>query len=511
MNRSFYKSLLYSLGMLITSSSLLAGVSPESPPNFIFVYTDDQGPWAWGLDDPDARTPNMDLIASQGARLTNSFTTTPVCSPSRASLMTSRYGSELGITDYIPGASEPNVGLSSEVITWPEMLSQAGYATGLVGKWHLGTADRFHPTRQGYDYFAGFRTGGKTSLNPTVELEGKQQIIQGWTPDVLTNLAIDFIRSHQAAPFLLSLHFWAPHANTTERSPDNDRTWLPLSDADWTHFSALDPTLPEPDYPFLDIPRTKRMRREYLASVAAVDRNLGRLLQLLDDLNLSENTVLMFSSDNGFNMGHHGIWRKGNGRWRLLEGVQPTGSNPWDLNPDNSPRPYDNGKGSYTRVNLWDNSLKVPTAVRWPKVIKPGTIIKQTISNLDWYPTILAMAGVNLPSGETIRGHNFLPLLKGTTPDWDNNFFAQYLMDHAKIRAGLRCWRTPEWKLIRDFLRSGVDELYNLKDDPEEKFNLIGSQDPNVRRIRHQLNRELRDKMREIGDVAAAHGWPISN
>jgi len=194
-----------------------------------------------------------------------------------------------------------------------------------------------------------------------------------------------------------------------------------------------------------------------------------------------------------------------------LEGVQPTGSNPWDLNPDNSPRPYDNGKGSYTRVNLWDNSLKVPTAVRWPKVIKPGTIIKQTISNLDWYPTILAMAGVNLPSGETIRGHNFLPLLKGTTPDWDNNFFAQYLMDHAKIRAGLRCWRTPEWKLIRDFLRSGVDELYNLKDDPEEKFNLIGSQDPNVRRIRHQLNRELRDKMREIGDVAAAHGWPISN
>ena len=520
MSKSFYKTLVYSLGILLASSLLLADTSTENRPNFIFVYTDDQGPWAWGLDDPDARTPNMDLIANQGARLINSLTTTPVCSPSRASLMASRYSSELGITDYIAGASEPNVGLNPEVITWPEMLSQAGYTTGLVGKWHLGTADRFHPTRHGYNYFAGFPTGGSTSLNPTVEIDGKPQVVQGWTPDVLTDLAINFVRSHQATPFLLSLHFWAPHANSAERTPDGDRTWLPLSDAEWSHFSTLDPTLPEPDYPFLDIARTKRMRREYLGSIAAVDRNLGRLLQLLDDLNLSENTVVIFSSDNGFNMGHHGTWHKGNARWLLLEGIQPTGSNPWDLNPENSPRPYDNekytrpydnGKGSYTRANLWDNSLKVPTAVRWPKAIKPGTIIQQTISVMDFYPTILAMAGVSLPSGETIRGKNFLPLLKGKELDWDNNFFGQYFMDHANIRAELRCWRTPEWKLVRDFLRSGVDELYNLREDPEEKYNLIGSQDPNIRRIRHQLNRELRDKMREINDIEAVHGWPTSN
>ena len=500
MNRMFFSRLVCPLVALLVLGLPLAGAQPEQPPNIVFIFTDDQGPWAWSLDDPEARTPNLDRIAQQGARLVNSFTTTPVCSPSRAAMMASRYGTELGITDYINPSAQPDLGLDPAVITWPEMLSQAGYATGLVGKWHLGSRDRYHPTRQGFSYFAGFRTGGSTSQNPNVEVEGRSRVIQGWTPDILTDHAIQFVRGNRDAPFLLSLHFWAPHANTANRTPDGDRTWLPLSDADWSQFENLDPTLPEPDYPFLDVYRTKRMRREYLASVSSVDRNVGRLLRVMDELELSGNTVVIFSSDHGYNMGHHGIWHKGNGRWLLQEGVKLArveGSS------------SDGGHESFEayRVNLWDNSLKVPTAVRWPGVIQAGTVIEESIGNLDWYPTILAMAGVDLPAGETIRGRNFFPLLKGEPiDDWDNDFYAQYSQDHGGTKAQLRCWRTPEWKLVRDFLRPGLDELYDLKRDPEERTNLISSQDPNIQRMRARLNRLLLAKMQEIGDPAARQG-----
>ena len=453
-------------------------VVPEDTarPNVVFLYTDDQGAWTTGHSgNTDARTPNLDRIFREGAYLTNSFTTTPVCSPSRASLMVSRYGTELGITDYLNHSREPDLGLDPATLTWPEVLQASGYVTGLFGKWHLGQLDRYHPTASGYDEFSGFRTGGRTSKDPDVEIDGEVRRVEGYTPDILTDFAIDFVRrnvqSSRDRPFLVNVHYWAPHANSAH-TPDDDRTWLPLSDADWTPFQALDPIVPDRDYPNLDIPRVKRMMREYLGSIASVDRNVGRLLDVLDELGLTSNTILIFSSDHGYNMGHHGIWHKGNGRWILTN--------------NRGPRP-----------NMFDRSLRVPAAVRWPAVIQPGTVVDQTTTNLDWYPTILAAAGAELPHGELVRGRDILPLLKGENPVWDNDLYAEYDQHHFSV-ADQRTYRTPEWKLIRDFTNPGKDEFYHLADDPSEHHNLIDSPDPEVISARKELAAKLAAKMDAI-------------
>ena len=445
--------------------------------NIIFIMTDDQGPWAFGAaPNVNAHTPNIDRLRAEGARLPNYFVTTPVCSPSRAGLMTSRYSTEVEIPDYLRGDS--NLGLSRELPTWPGILDEAGYATALIGKWHLGKEDKYYPTHYGYDEFTGFRVGGRISKDPTVEVDGKEKLIEGYTPDILTDFAADFIRGNKSSPFLLSLHFWAPHANTENRTPDGDRTWLPLSDADWARFKNSDPDLPHVDYPKLDVPRAKRMMREYLASVASVDRNLGRLLALLDELGISRNTVVIFTSDNGYNMTHNGIWHKGNGRWILID-----------------------NRGD--RPNLYDNSLKVPALVRWPGHIKAGTAVNKTVTNLDWFPTICAMADVSVPEGVHIRGRNFLPLLEGKSIPWDNDLFAQYSMwDWHQTGADLRCYRTVRWKLVRDFKHKDKDELYDLVSDPAETNNLIDSAEAAVRAQRELLKIRLLNAMRRVNDPA---------
>jgi len=228
----------------------------------------------------------------------------------------------------------------------------------------------------------------------------------------------------------------------------------------------------------LDIPRVKRMMREYLASVASVDRNLGRLLTLLDKLKLTNNTVVIFTSDNGYNMGHNGIWHKGNGRWILTD-----------------------NRGH--RPNLYDNSLRVPCIVRWPGNIQPGTTVDQTVTNLDWFPTICAMANVSLPERAQIRGRNFLPLLTGKKIRWDNDLFAQYSMwQWHQTGADLRCYRTPGWKLVHDFKHKDKDELYDLVNDPAETRNLIDSADPAIRAQRELLNTRLLNAMCRVKDPA---------
>ena len=437
-------------------------------PNIIFIQTDDQAAWALGASgNRDAYTPNLDRFFREGAYLKNAFVVTPVCSPSRASLMTSRYGTEVGITDWINPNVEPELGLSPQVMIWPKLLAQSGYYTGLIGKWHLGTQDRFHPSQFGFQYFMGFREGGVSTKNPKLEVAGQPKQLEGFIVDIVTDDAIRFLRERQQEAFLLMLHYREPHT-----------AYMPVRDEDWAKVKDIDPKVA--DYPDLDVARAKKNMREYLASVAALDRNLGRLLAVVDELKLREDTIIVFTSDHGYNIGQHGIWHKGNGHYIL-----------------NANKNTPNGDKSIQRPNVFDTSLRTPTAIRWPRRIKAGTEIQQTINNLDWFPTLLALAGVELPKGLLIRGRDFSPLLAGKSIKWDNDLYVEWSQHHYTT-THLRMYRTPEWKLVRDFLNAGKDELYNLKADPGESKNLIG--DPATNTIRQQLEAKLLAKMRANND-----------
>ena len=455
----------YCLLPLATSSYLLAA----DRPNIVFIYTDDQAAWALGHAEDnqaqalDIQTPNLDRLCREGAYFTNAFVTTPVCSPARATLMTSRYGTELGITDWINHREEPDLGLDPSLVTWPEVLAATGYTGGLFGKWHLGTLDKFHPTQAGFDRFYGFRGGATELKDPILEVDGKLSPQEGLLTDLLTNEAIRFIGDNRDQPFFACVHYRAPH-----------KPWLPVADEDWAPFKSIDPQIPNPGFPDLDTGRVKKNMREYLASVASIDRNVGRLLSAIDTMKLRERTVVIFTSDHGYNIGHHGIMYKGNAYWILKNNRQP-------------------------RSNLFDTSIRVPMAVRWPGTIDAGTVIERTITNLDWYPTLVAMAGAQLPKDETIRGRSFLPLLQRKEIPWSDDSYGEYSQKHGN-QTHLRMVRTPEWKLIRDFKNAGKDELYHLARDPGETVNLIDSIEPAVRQVRMDLDVKIRTKMRELND-----------
>lgn len=456
----------------------------DARPNILFICTDDQAAWTLGASgNPEAFTPNMDRLVREGAYATNSFVTTPVCSPSRASLMTSQYASEYGILDFIPHPKhrlyrpDDKTGLDPDSVTFSEVLMEAGYTTGLIGKWHLGdwTLDptrQFHPTSQGFQYFMGLTGGGTTPDNPMLELDGEVRKFPGLTTDILTDHAIRFIEANSEGPFLLCLHYRAPHSR-----------WLPVADEDWAPYADLDPTLPNPNYPDLDIAQAKRKMREYLASTSGVDRNLGRLLNVLDEQGLTENTVVIFTSDHGYNMGHNGIRHKGNGNWMT-----------------NTPPPTTRYVAVGSRPNLYDASLRVPAIVKWPSVVAAGSVIEQTTSNLDWYPTLVEIAGGSIPAGKIVRGRSLVSLLKGEpVEDWDNDFYAEYSMTHYS-RADMRCYRTPRWKLVRDFLDRARDELYDLGLDPEENINMIHDSRDEIQQVVAELHEKILARMRAVGD-----------
>ncbi len=471
----------FSVLLLFANFSLQA---QDKKPNILFILTDDQAPWALGASgDPNANTPNMDKLLREGVYLKNAFCTTPVCSPARASIMTSRYASEYDILDFIPHPNhrlfDPKYSpaLAPESITFAEVLQEAGYYTGLVGKWHLGDwtmegNEKYHPTNNGFDYFTGLTSGGTTPDDPELEENGKVSQFKGLTTDILTDRALKFIEDNKNKNFLLCLNTRAPHSR-----------WLPVTDEDWAPFENMDPLLPNPGYPDLDTEKAKRKMREYLASTRGVDRNIGRITDLLQELGLMENTIIIFFSDHGYNMGHNGIEHKGNGNW-ITKTLPPATEN----------------IEARSRPNMYDTSLKVPAFVIWPGTTKAGMVVNHTITSLDLFPTIVEMAGAKMPENYTIRGRSLVPLLQGKeVENWDDDYYGEYSMINYSS-AFMRCYRTPEWKLIRDFLNPGRDELYHIALDPEENINLIDIPTEEVRLVKENLNQHILQKMKEIDD-----------
>ncbi len=433
-------------------------------PNILFIYTDDQAPWTIGAyGRPDTRTPVLDRLAREGTTFEAAFTTTPVCSPSRAGLMTGLYSTQLGIRDWLNPQSEPKDGLAPSFVIWPEVLKAHGYATMLVGKWHLGLEDHFHPTRNGFDDFFGFRAGGVAPRDPALESEGVTEKRPGFASDLITDRALRFIRENASGTWLAAVHFREPHA-----------PYAPTSVEDTAAVADLDIALP--DVPGLPRDRVMKLRREYLASVRSVDRNVGRLMALLDELKLDETTLVVFTSDHGYMIGEHGLHHKGNGSW-IVAGKS-------------GPRP-----------NMFDNSIQVPLIVRQPGRVPAGRREKHTVTQLDHFATILAWVGLGLPQNLKIEGRDASPLLAGgDVPGWDDSYFGQYDMKHYR-EAHMRMIRTPNAKLIRHFEDSSLDELYNLAADPGETKNLAA--DPAAAKLRADLEAELLRRMRAIDDPLA--------
>lgn len=429
--------------------------------NLIMVVTDDQATWSVGCyGNREVQTPNQDRLAREGARLDRAFTVTPVCSPSRATFLSGRYGTQVGITDWItPKQAEGGLGLERKFPIWPEVLHQHGYRTALVGKWHLGGKPEYHPTQRGFDHFFGNLGGGWSPRNPTFEVEGKNKEFQGASADLMTDDALRFLQENAAGPFALLVHFREPHA-----------PYSPMPEQDMAIYRDRDLTIP--NVPGLDREKIKQLTREYYSSVHAVDRNLGRILEQLEKLKVADRTIVLYTSDHGYNIGQHGVWHKGNGVW-IVEGKK-------------GPRP-----------NMFDTSLQIPWLIRWPGVVKPGTVVTRTITNFDTFPSVLAMLQIPMPKDLKLAGHDFTPLLRGQDVPWNDVFFGQYdLINGAK--AQMRMIRTPEWKLVRHNEAPGDNELYHLKNDPGETRNQYG--DPQSKQVQDDLQHRLLEWMRSIDD-----------
>jgi uncharacterized sulfatase len=432
--------------------------------NLITIVTDDQGRWAMGAyGNGEIHTPNMDRIAREGATFTDAITASPVCSPSRASFLTGLYPTELGITDWI-SPDEGNEGLGLKGITWPKVLQDNGYQTALFGKWHLGTNDEFHPTQLGYHHFEGFLAGGTKPMDAVLEVDGEKKKISGPLPDYLVTATTKWLDQNKSKPFAVSLHFRAPHL-----------PYGPVPEADTAHYENLDPTVPS--FPGADVAKLKASTKGYYASISSIDRNIGRLLDYLDKNDLSKNTILVFTSDHGYNEGRHSINTKGNGHW-IAGGVR-------------GPK----------RPNMWDTSVTIPLAIRWPGTIKPGTQIDYPTTNLDTFKTVLGMLNVPMPENHAVHGKDLSPIFRGKRIVPRKMTFSQYDL-HNNGLAYLRMIRTDQYKLVRHFHSRMQDEMYDLKADPEEKTNLLRTKKGRERneKVLLILREQMKDWMTSIDD-----------
>lgn len=436
-------------------------------PNVLLIYTDDHAQWAMGAyGNKDVYTPNMDRLTAGGMRFTQGFTK-PVCSPSRAMLMSGQYSHRLGIPDYIPFGNPIHIdnGLPPGTPTIASILKKAGYTTGLLGKWHLGYGEKYFPQKYGFDSAEGYRylAPGKQFDNPgrlpylingeEDESFGKSSSISADCTSILADKAISFIQSNQEKPFFLYLSFYRPHL-----------AWQPVPEEDFAHYKDKLIEVPDPpDDSTVSKEKLLEWTRLYYANITCADRNMGRVFDALDELGLADETIVIFIGDNGFMVGQHGLLGKGNAR--ILD-VNERGG-------------ISREKG--TRANMFDDSVLVPFIVRWPGVVKAGTTSDALVSTIDILPTVARIAGIEVP--EKVDGRSLLPLLQGEpNVTWRDAYMDTYDMiylgDNGE-KPHMRMIRTDQWKMVlyQDENGHPLDggsrhELFDLKDDPGEKNNL---------------------------------------
>ncbi|MBC8231785.1 sulfatase-like hydrolase/transferase [bacterium] len=412
----------------------------QTHPNVIIIMSDDQGAWAMGCaGNSEIRTPNLDRLAAEGIRFSNFFCASPVCSPARASFLTGRMPSQHGVHDWIKSG---NIEVEDGV-TWcgkdrpieylrgltgfTEILARNGYMCGFSGKWHLGDSGR---AQKGHSYWHAHSLGGDHYKNYYV-FENSSELVHKtqYVTDYFTDKALDFLGEWER-PFCLSLHYTAPHAPW---SRDNH----PAEVFDSYASCPFDSIPVEEPHPWGGWKAGMEQRREtlkgYFAAVTAMDTAIGQVLQKLEELGIRDNTIVFFTSDNGMNMGHHGILGKGNGTFPL---------------------------------NMYDTSVKVPFIASCPSRIPENIVNEGLYSHYDFMPTILEYLGYENPSAFSLPGRSFAMVLKGSSdPGRDNVVVCD---EYGPVRM----IRNHDWKYVHRY-PYGPHELYCLEEDSDERNNLI--------------------------------------
>jgi arylsulfatase A-like enzyme len=404
-------------------------------PNVLFVLSDDQGPWAMRCaGNADIVTPNLDRIAAGGVRFTDFFCVSPVCSPARASLLTGEIPSRHGVHDWIRGGNvgDARVDYLAGRTLLTDLAADAGYRVGLVGKWHLGASD---VPRRGHVRWYAHASGMSPYYGAPMVDERMPVKVPGYLTDDLTDHALAFVRDEAAreAPFWLALNYTAPHYPWIDSHP---RAFLDLY-ADCA-FDSVPREAPHPwtahGNPATDegFRRPRESLTGYFAATTAMDAGIGRVLDALDALALTRSTLVIFMSDNGMNLGHHGIWGKGNGT-----------------------RPQ----------NMYDSSVKVPCLFRQPGRIAPA-VSDALLSAYDVFPTLVEYLGLPERAPRARPGRSFAALLDGgaVPADRDVVVYDEY--------GPVRMVRTRDWKYVHRY-PDGPHELYDLARDPGERANRV--------------------------------------
>ena len=451
-------------------SMLAPLVAPAARPNVVFILVDDL---RWddlgAAGHPFVKTPNIDRIAAEGARFRNAFVTTPLCSPSRASFLTGQYAHRHGIIDNTDRSER-----SRQLKTFPMRLHQAGYETAFIGKWHMGVDDTPRP---GFDHWVSFPGQGQC-IDPELNVDGRRGIARGYITDLLTTRAVDFIRRARQKPFLLYLAHKAIHPNIVQHADGSTSGGLGGA-ADfiaaerhqtlyrgariprrpnWSRAPEGKPALQRkignlpPLGPGTVTPDEVILNR--LRMLASVDEGAGLILKVLAAEGQSENTVVVFTGDNGYFYGEHGL--------------------------------------SSERRLAYEEAARIPLLIRYPRAIRPGKVVDEFALNIDAAPTVLDLAGV-APEPD-MDGRSLVPPMAGRAAGWRRSFLIEYFSDRVARRIlnmGYQALRTERWKYIHYTELQEMDELYNLTSDPYEMQNVIterGTQ-PALAELKRELRR----------------------
>jgi N-acetylglucosamine-6-sulfatase len=468
---------LFSVGLtalLCTSGPHLAAAAAAERPNLVFILLDDL---RW--DDlgcaghPFVQTPHIDRIAREGVLFRNAFATTPLCSPSRASFLTGLYAHTHGITDNTDRSRR-----SHELLTFPRLLQRAGYETAFIGKWHMGTDDTPRP---GFDHWVSVKGQGRY-LDPEINEDGKRLQVAGYATDVFNERALAFLRRPHPKPFLLYLAHKAVHPNLTQRadgsiSDPTAATFLPAERHQQLYAEAPVPRRPNVKDTLEGKPALRRpitglpplgaktgtsdeTIRNRLRMLMAVEEGVGSILKTLADARQLDHTLVVFTSDHGYFYGEHGL--------------------------------------SVERRLAYEETIRIPLLMRYPRLIKPNTTQDAFVLNVDLAPTLLDLAGAAIP--QNLHGRSLLPLLRGDRAEPRRSFLIEHFSDTVFPRVhkmGYQAVRTERWKYIHYTELAGMDELYDLRTDPYELKNLI--REPGAQAALQEMQAELERLLKKSG------------